>query len=40
IGTVDLENSWAARDLTLCIRALKELAPSARQLVEHLRKGV
>jgi DNA-binding transcriptional LysR family regulator len=39
IGTVDLEDSWAARDLTLCIRSHKDLAPSARQLVEHLRKG-
>jgi DNA-binding transcriptional LysR family regulator len=39
IGAVDLEDSWAARDLTLCIRALKDLAPSARQLVEHLRQG-
>jgi DNA-binding transcriptional LysR family regulator len=39
IGTVDLEDSWAARDLTLCIRSLKDLAASARQLVEHLRQG-
>ncbi len=37
IGMVDLEDSWAARDLTLCIRALKELPTSARQLVAHLR---
>jgi DNA-binding transcriptional LysR family regulator len=39
ISTVDLEDPWATRDLTLCIRALSELPPSARQLVEHLRKG-
>jgi DNA-binding transcriptional LysR family regulator len=39
IATVELEDSWAARDLTLCIRSLKDLPPSARQLVEHLRKG-
>jgi hypothetical protein len=39
IGTVDLEDSWAARDLTLCIRALKDLPSSARQLVEHLKAG-
>jgi DNA-binding transcriptional LysR family regulator len=39
IAAVDLEDSWATRDLTLCIRALSELPPSARQLVEHLRKG-
>src|SRR5215208_4790338 len=35
---VELEDAWAARDLTLCIRSLKDLPPSARQLVEHLRK--
>jgi DNA-binding transcriptional LysR family regulator len=39
IAAVELEDSWAARDLTLCIRSLKDLPPSARQLVEHLRKG-
>jgi len=39
IATVELEDPWAARDLTLCIRSLKELPSSARQLVEHLRKG-
>ncbi len=38
IVSVELEDSWAARDLTLCIRSLKDLPPSARQLVEHLRK--
>jgi DNA-binding transcriptional LysR family regulator len=39
ITTVDLEDPWAARDLTLCIRALKDLPPTARELVEHLRRG-
>ncbi len=39
IATVDLDDSWALRDLTLCIRSLDELPPSARQLVEHLRTG-
>jgi DNA-binding transcriptional LysR family regulator len=39
IIAIDLDDPWAARDLTLCIRSLKDLAPSARQLVEHLRKG-
>jgi DNA-binding transcriptional LysR family regulator len=38
IHTVALEDSWAARDLTLCIRSLKDLPPSARQLAEHLRR--
>jgi DNA-binding transcriptional LysR family regulator len=39
ISIVDLDDSWATRDLTLCIRSLKDLPSSARQLVEHLRKG-
>jgi len=39
ISSVTLEDPWAARDLTLCIRSLKDLPPSARQLAEHLRKG-
>ena len=38
ITAIDLDDPWAARDLTLCIRSLKDLPPSARQLVEHLRK--
>lgn len=38
IGIVDLDDPWAARDLTLCIRSLKDLPPSARQLVDHLRQ--
>jgi len=38
ITAVDLKDPWAVRDLTLCVRALKDLAPSARQLVEHLRR--
>jgi DNA-binding transcriptional LysR family regulator len=37
IVMVDLKDPWALRDLTICIRELAGLAPSARQLVEHLR---
>jgi DNA-binding transcriptional LysR family regulator len=37
ITLVDLKDPWALRDLTICIRDLEGLAPSARQLVEHLR---
>ena len=37
IHTVTLEDSWAARDLTLCIRSLKDLPPSARQLAGATR---
>ncbi len=37
IIVVDLEDPWASRDLTICIRGLAELPASARQLVEHLR---
>src|SRR5918998_2654493 len=37
IVPVELEDAWAARDLTLCIRDLRGLTPSAQLLVEHLR---
>lgn len=37
IALVDLKDPWALRELTICIRDLDGLAPSARQLVEHLR---
>jgi len=37
IVIVPLTDFWAVRDLTLCIRNMKELPLYARQLVEHLR---
>jgi DNA-binding transcriptional LysR family regulator len=37
LGVVTLADDWALRDLTICVRALDELAPYARQLVESLR---
>jgi molybdate transport repressor ModE-like protein len=37
ITVVPLTDSWAVRDLTICIRSMKELPLYARQLVEHLR---
>ena len=37
IVAVALTDPWAVRELTFCIRKLKELPPYARQLVEHLR---
>ena len=37
IAIVPLTDSWAVRDLTICIRNTKELPLYARQLVEHLR---
>jgi DNA-binding transcriptional LysR family regulator len=39
IKVVDLTDSWAARELTICVRDLKALPPYARQLVEHMRSG-
>ena len=39
IVAVALTDPWAERELTICIRKLKELPPYARQLVEHLRKA-
>ncbi|KLK92033.1 LysR family transcriptional regulator [Microvirga vignae] len=38
ISPITLDDPWAARDLTLCIRSIKDLPPSARQLAEHLRQ--
>ena len=38
IEIVALEDSWAARDLTLCVRTL-ESCPLGLRLVEHLRKS-
>jgi DNA-binding transcriptional LysR family regulator len=37
IAAVALTDAWAVRDLTICVRAMQELPPYARQLVEHLR---
>jgi DNA-binding transcriptional LysR family regulator len=40
IEAVQLTDSWALRDLTICVRDLQALPPYARQLVDHLRSGV
>ena len=40
IKAVDLADPWALRDLTICVRDFKALAPYARQLVEHMRAPV
>ena len=37
IKAVDLTDSWALRDLTICVRDFAALPPYARQLVEHMR---
>ena len=37
IATVALKDSWALRELTICVRDLDELPNYARQLVEYLR---
>ncbi|ALK10424.1 LysR family transcriptional regulator [Blastochloris viridis] len=39
IRTVDLDDAWAQRELTICVRGLDKLPPYSRRLVEHL-KGV
>lgn len=39
LGVVELADEWALRELTLCVRALDELRPYARELVESLRRG-
>jgi len=37
IAAVELADSWAVRELTICIRSMSELPAYARELVEHLR---
>jgi DNA-binding transcriptional LysR family regulator len=37
IAVVPLTDSWAVRELTICIRNMADLPLYARQLVEHLR---
>ncbi|MGE0751335.1 MAG: LysR substrate-binding domain-containing protein [Variibacter sp.] len=37
INSVDLNDPWAQRELTICVRNIDALAPYARQLVEHMR---
>ena len=39
IKAVDLTDTWALRDLTICVRDVKALSAFARQLVEHMRAG-
>jgi DNA-binding transcriptional LysR family regulator len=39
IAVVTLTDHWAVRELTICIRRLRDLPPYARQLVAHLRGG-
>ncbi len=38
IKAVDLTDTWALRDLTICVRDVSSLSPFARQLVEHMRR--
>jgi molybdate transport repressor ModE-like protein len=38
IRTVELTDSWALRDLAICVRDYKALPPYARQLVDHMRE--
>lgn len=39
IEAVQLTDSWALRELTICVRDEAALPPYARQLVDHLRAG-
>lgn len=38
LGIAPLTDDWALRELTLCVRAMGELRPYARDLVESLRR--
>jgi hypothetical protein len=37
ISAVALADSWAVRELTICVRSLESLPVYARELVAHLR---
>ncbi len=37
IQSVALEDSWAVRELRICIRPIESLPPAARRLAEHLK---
>lgn len=37
LSVVDLADEWAVRELTICVRAMDELRPYARRLVDALR---
>jgi DNA-binding transcriptional LysR family regulator len=37
IATIDLDDAWAIRELTICVRDLAQAAPYARELVRSLR---
>jgi DNA-binding transcriptional LysR family regulator len=39
IKAVDLTDTWAVRDLKICVRDFDQLPPYARQFVEHLRRS-
>jgi hypothetical protein len=39
LDIVPLLDSWAARDLTICLRSLEALPVFARDFVAHLRVG-
>lgn len=38
IKAISLNEPWAQRELSLCVRALEALSPVARQLVDHLAR--
>ncbi|MBI2714118.1 MAG: LysR family transcriptional regulator, partial [Rhizobiales bacterium] len=37
INAVRLTDSWAPRELTICVRDVEALPPYARQLLDHLK---
>jgi hypothetical protein len=39
IASVALKDTWALRELTICVRDLTDLPNYARQLVDYLRTG-
>jgi DNA-binding transcriptional LysR family regulator len=39
LSVIELNESWAARELVICVKSSRALTPSARSLVELLRAG-
>lgn len=39
VRSVTLEDSWAVRELRVCIRAMESLPPAARRLAQHLKSA-
>ena len=37
VRKLDLTDSWAVRELKICVRSFENLPPAGKRLVEHLK---